>query len=69
MPLAKTKAIALFGLSGTLIDVEADISSNLPNFILVGLPDASLSESTSRVRAACLAGSPDYSQSLSSCRA
>jgi magnesium chelatase family protein len=53
MPLAKTKAIALFGLSGTLIDVEADISSNLPNFILVGLPDASLSESTSRVRAAC----------------
>ena len=53
MPLAKTKAIALFGLSGTLIDVEADISSNLPNFILVGLPDASLSEATSRVRAAC----------------
>lgn len=53
MPLAKTKAIALFGLSGTLIDVEADISSNLPNFNLVGLPDASLSEATSRVRAAC----------------
>lgn len=53
MALAKTKAIALFGLSGTLIDVEADISSNLPNFILVGLPDASLSESTARVRAAC----------------
>jgi magnesium chelatase family protein len=51
--LAKTKAIALFGLNGTLIDVEADISSNLPNFILVGLPDASLSEATSRVRAAC----------------
>ena len=53
MALAKTKAIALFGLNGTLIDVEADISSNLPNFILVGLPDASLSEATSRVRAAC----------------
>ncbi len=53
MALAKTKAVALFGLNGTLIDVEADISSNLPNFILVGLPDASLSEATSRVRAAC----------------
>ena len=53
MALAKTKAIALFGLTGTLIDVEADISSNLPNFILVGLPDASLSEATARVRAAC----------------
>ena len=53
MALAKTMAVALFGLNGTLIDVEADISSNLPNFILVGLPDASLSEATSRVRAAC----------------
>lgn len=53
MALAKTKAVALFGLNGTLIDVEADISSNLPNFILVGLPDASLSEATARVRAAC----------------
>ena len=53
MALAKTKAMALFGLGGTLIDVEADISSNLPNFILVGLPDASLSEATARVRAAC----------------
>lgn len=53
MPLANSAAIALFGLSGTKITVEADISSNLPNFVLVGLPDASLSEATSRVRAAC----------------
>ena len=53
MSLASTKALALFGLGGTLIDVEADISSNLPNFILVGLPDASLSEATDRVRSAC----------------
>lgn len=53
MALASSVAIALFGLSGTKITVEADISSNLPNFILVGLPDASLSESTARVRAAC----------------
>lgn len=53
MALASTRAITLFGLNGTLLEVEADISSNLPNFILVGLPDASLSEATSRVRAAC----------------
>ena len=52
MPVAKSFAVSLLGLSGTLIEVEADISSNLPNFILVGLPDASLSESTARVRAA-----------------
>jgi magnesium chelatase family protein len=53
VPLASSAAISLFGLSGTKITVEADISSNLPNFVLVGLPDASLSEATSRVRAAC----------------
>ena len=53
MALAKTKAISLFGLAGQLIEVEADISSNLPSFVLVGLPDASLGEATARVRAAC----------------
>ena len=53
MSLAKTYSISLFGLGGKLIEIEADISSNLPNFVLVGLPDASLSEATSRVRAAC----------------
>lgn len=52
MNLAKTYSISLIGLTGTLIEVEADISSNLPGFVLVGLPDASLSEATARVRAA-----------------
>jgi magnesium chelatase family protein len=50
--LAKSFAISLLGLSGTVIEVEADISSNLPGFVLVGLPDASLSEASARVRAA-----------------
>jgi len=53
MTLAKTFGIGLFGLTGTVIEVEADISSQLPAFQLVGLPDASLTEATSRVRAAC----------------
>ncbi|MFM6978220.1 MAG: YifB family Mg chelatase-like AAA ATPase [Micrococcales bacterium] len=52
MALAKTYCISLLGLTGTLIEVEADISANLPGFVLVGLPDASLSEATARVRAA-----------------
>ena len=52
MGLAKSFAISLIGLSGTVVEVEADISSNLPGFVLVGLPDASLSEATARVRAA-----------------
>ncbi|MEY4391217.1 MAG: hypothetical protein RLZZ400_960, partial [Actinomycetota bacterium] len=52
MALAKTLCISLFGMTGRLIEVEADISSNLPAFVLVGLPDASINESASRVRAA-----------------
>lgn len=52
MQLAKTYCISLIGLTGTLIEVEADISANLPGFVLVGLPDTSLSEATARVRAA-----------------
>jgi len=51
--LAKTISVGLYGLSGTIIEVETDISSQLPSFSLVGLPDASLSEATARVRAAC----------------
>ena len=52
MTLAKSLAVSLLGLSATLIEVEADIGGQLPNFFLVGLPDASLSEATSRVRSA-----------------
>ncbi len=52
MALARGFAVSLLGLAGNIIEVEADISSNLPAFILVGLPDASLSEASSRVRAA-----------------
>ncbi len=52
MPLGLTRSVALVGLEGHLVEVEADIASNLPAFVLVGLPDASLSESRDRVRAA-----------------
>lgn len=52
MLLAKSNAVSLLGLSGSVIEVESEISSTLPGFVLVGLPDASLSESKDRVRAA-----------------
>jgi magnesium chelatase family protein len=52
MSLARGYAVSLLGLAGNIIEVEADISSNLPAFVLVGLPDTSLSEASSRVRAA-----------------
>jgi len=53
VPLARSFCVSLVGLDATKILIEADISSSLPAFILVGLPDASLSESPARVRAAC----------------
>ena len=52
MSLALTSTVSLTGLIGNLIDVEVDISDGLPGYILLGLPDAALSESKDRVRAA-----------------
>lgn len=50
--LARTSSVALLGLGGSIVDIEADISSNLPAFVIIGLPDAALNESRDRVRAA-----------------
>jgi len=44
--------VALLGLQGTVVEIEADISSNLPAFVLIGLPDTALGEAKDRVRAA-----------------
>ena len=54
MSLAIAKCISLIGLNGSVIDVEADIGIGLPGFTLLGLPDAALSESRDRVRAALI---------------
>lgn len=40
------------GIDGHLVEVEVDISSGLPQFNIVGLPDSSVRESIERVRAA-----------------
>ena len=48
---AKVKSQGLFGLEGFDVVVEADISSGLPRFDVVGLPDAAVKESRERVRA------------------
>jgi magnesium chelatase family protein len=52
MPIGRTHAISLLGLQGAVVEIEADISSNLPAFVLIGLPDAALGEAKDRVRAA-----------------
>ena len=50
--LAKVASAALVGLDAHLVDVEVDISGGLPQFSVVGLPDATVRESRDRVRAA-----------------
>lgn len=40
------------GIEGFLINIEVDIEKGLPQFIIVGLPDASVKEAKERVRAA-----------------
>lgn len=50
--LGRTRAIALVGLEGHVIDVEAHLAASIPGFTIVGLPDASLGEAKDRVRAA-----------------
>jgi magnesium chelatase family protein len=52
MGLARTHAVALVGVAGHLVEVEAHLGGGLPATILVGLPDAAVREARDRVRAA-----------------
>jgi magnesium chelatase family protein len=52
MAPARSWSVALLGVSGHLVEIEADIGGGLPGLHLVGLPDAALHESKDRVRAA-----------------
>jgi magnesium chelatase family protein len=50
--LAKVISGAIVGLDGAIVEVEVDISSGLPSFTIVGLPDTAVQEARERVRAA-----------------
>ncbi len=50
--LSVIKSMGLQGLDGYLIDVEVDVSTGMPDWQIVGLPDASVKESKERVRTA-----------------
>ncbi|RII41788.1 ATP-binding protein [Galactobacter valiniphilus] len=52
MSLGVSHTVALNGLTGTPVRVEADLGGGLPGMILLGLPDASLGEARDRVRSA-----------------
>lgn len=50
--LSIVKSMSLQGLEGFLVDVQVDISAGMPNWEVVGLPDASVREAKERVRTA-----------------
>ncbi|GAT73010.1 ATPase with chaperone activity [Microbacterium sp. HM58-2] len=45
--------MALTGVDGHLVEVEADLSNQTPEFKIIGLPDKSLGEAVQRVHNAC----------------
>lgn len=49
---SRINSMGIFGMNSYMVQVEADISQGLPRFDIVGLPDAAVSESKSRVHAA-----------------
>lgn len=50
--LSIVKSISLQGLQGYLVSTQVDISSGLPNFEIVGLPDTIVKESKERIKTA-----------------
>ena len=49
---SRIKSIGIFGMESYMIEVEADVSTGLPAFDIVGLPDTAVKESRDRVRSA-----------------
>lgn len=53
MSTARTWAVALTGVDGHMVEVEADFSTQTPDFKIIGLPDKALGEAVQRVWNAC----------------
>ncbi|MGV9773182.1 YifB family Mg chelatase-like AAA ATPase [Streptosporangium sp. NPDC003464] len=52
MTVARTRCIALVGVAGHLVDVEADVGAGMAGLHLIGMLDTALSEARDRVRSA-----------------
>jgi magnesium chelatase family protein len=52
MSLAQAWSVALFGVDGRMVEIEADIGAGAAKTVVVGRPDAALNEAKARVRAA-----------------
>ena len=62
MALARAHSVAIVGVEGHLIEVEADIAQGLPMTILIGLPDTALREARDRIRAAIINSGESWPQ-------
>src|SRR5512140_3693247 len=62
MALARTHSVALVGVQGHLVEVEADIANGLVGMVLVGLPDAALREARDRIRSAIVNSGEQWPQ-------
>ncbi|HIT01768.1 MAG TPA: YifB family Mg chelatase-like AAA ATPase [Candidatus Enterenecus merdae] len=58
--VCKVLSLGLHGVSGYLVEAECALSSGLPAFDVVGLPDAAVKEARERVRAAIRASGFDF---------
>jgi hypothetical protein len=54
MALARSYAMALAGVEGHLVEIEADIENGLVALLLVGLPGTALREARDRIRSAII---------------
>jgi magnesium chelatase family protein len=62
MALARTHAIALVGVQGHVVEIEADIENGLVALLLVGLPDTALREARDRIRSAIVNSGQQWPQ-------
>ncbi|WP_433826920.1 YifB family Mg chelatase-like AAA ATPase [Actinoplanes sp. CA-015351] len=60
MSYARVLCAGLVGVTGHLVEVEADLSQGLPALVLTGLPDTALHEARDRVRAAVVNSGHDW---------
>ena len=59
MTLGRTRAVALHGLAGRMVEVEAHIAPGLPHIAVSGLPDKACGQAPDRIRsAAAISGAP-----------
>src|SRR5271170_3051611 len=52
MSIARIRSFAFSGIEAVAVEVQVQISSGLPAFLVVGLPDKAVGEARERVRAA-----------------